>query len=109
MPDGDAEGSRDVETSRRRVYVPLQDNSRRCGRRTSSRVHTQVSWVVRSASDSVVVVEQTDGRTNERTSSCVLIRNDVNNANNAPVEPGLRHALILAKLLNHLDRGLVCT
>mmetsp|Transcript_11688 Transcript_11688/g.32996 ORF Transcript_11688/g.32996 Transcript_11688/m.32996 type:complete len:241 (+) Transcript_11688:1611-2333(+) len=25
------------------------------------------------------------------------------------VEPGLRHALILAKLLNHLDRGLVCT
>jgi hypothetical protein len=74
-----------------------------------------VSWVVHSASDSVVVVEQTDGRTNERTPSCVLTRNDANdandanNANNAPVEPGLRHALVLAKLLNHLDRGLVCT
>lgn len=74
MPDGDAEGSRDVETSRRRVYVPLQDNSRRCGRRTSSRVHTRVSWVVRSASDSVVVVKQTDGRTDERAN--IIVRLD---------------------------------
>jgi hypothetical protein len=33
-----------------------------------------VSWVVRSASDSVVVVEQTDGRTDERAN--IIVRLD---------------------------------